>query len=245
MPSTTARRGVVAAVAAAGLGAALLAPSAVAKGQPANKAAVAASTVEYVAMSDDVPVEEVLLQGTIKTSRRDALISLNLECSIVDRLTTTVGGQPPAGDGEDPASDSAEAAASGALEVWVEVTGGGLDGAYVPVSFAPLATATKDDSTVTFCQRDRRQLLELTDAEQEPDGIDELTLETAQVTMSTHGFDWLATGLQPGETYTFVVKGALDADATGDAEAEAKVAKRLLTIETIKTLNGFEVPELD
>lgn len=101
--------------------------------QPADKVAVAGSTLQ---VSQPGEVVE-LLRGTIRSSSpTDLVLQLSLECSIVTKVATV---------GND------ESEAFGRVEVWIE-----LDG-------KPVGVVSGDDGRVVFCDRAHRQTTSLFD----------------------------------------------------------------------------------
>lgn len=134
--------------------------------EPANKVAVAGSTIEVIG-EEEGPVS--IMQETMRVaSPTDLGLLVQLECSLVTDVKTV---------GDDDQSAEAQ------FDVWVTVDG-------TPV---PVATGDENEGRVTFCNRRYQRIVSgLNNATDTDDSDDDLTIETFLSTKSTHGFNWIA-----------------------------------------------------
>lgn len=193
---------------------------AVATHQPADKVAVAGSSIEVMS-PQSAPVK--LLEGTMKTSSpTDLIIEVTAECALWT-ATETVG------------NDSSEAFA----QVKIYVT---LDGKVIPVNGTeasdlatsrglPVADAKADVGRVVFCNRAQRAVTSQFDDE---DATTRLYLRTR----SANAFNWITlnVGSSP-RPHKIEVWGVLDTVLEGGLEAKAAVGKRTLVVFPAKLSN--------
>lgn len=143
-------------------------PAAEATHQPADKMAVAGSTLEVLSKpllggEDTTTVE--LLTGTMKTSSpTDLILSVTLECALWTDITT-VG------------NDESESVAR--VLVWVEIDG------------VPVGVSGEDDGKVVFCDRAyKRSTMDFDD--------EDARIESYLRTRSAHAFNWVDLNLGSG-----------------------------------------------
>lgn len=183
--------------------------------EPADKVAVAASTVTVVGPIQVAPgstsAPETLLSASLKTSKPTDLIhQVTLECTLQTDVKTV-------GD--------ADSTAFAQLKVWVEVDG-------IPVAVA--GTDTLANAEVIFCDREFR----LKTSDFQP--IVTPTIEAFLKTRSAHGFNWIDLNLGSG-THTIDVKAVLTALVAGNGKAQALVGKRTLVVEPTKLANDVTI----
>lgn len=190
--------------------------------QPADKVAVASSTMEkmttpVVEGAESVEVdlfgsdEDPILMKT--ASPTDLVFSVNAECALTTDVTTQITGQ---------GTDESEAVAS--MKVWVEV-----DGERVGV------TGADEDGEVVFCNRAFRNRFTQTD-----DDEDNHTFEQFLRTRATHSFEWIKLNMG-SDVHEIVVKAQLESNVTGVGTAQALVGKRTLVITPGKYANDVEI----
>ncbi len=199
--------------------AAYTAQSSQAHHEPANKVAVAGSTVEVIG-KDEPPVS--IMQETMRVaSPTDLGILVQLECSLVTNVKTV---------GDDDQTAMAQ------FDVWVT-----LDGEEVPVAATVPQGAGADDGHVTFSNREyRRKVSGLANNPNTDLSDDDLTIETFLSTKSTHGFNWIALD-SGGEYYDKNNDNILDIQVWADytetesdaakVDAEAIIGKRTLIVQ--------------
>lgn len=194
--------------------------------RPADKLAVAGSTVEFLHASSGggaadglldagltdalgEPTSEVvsLLSGTLRTSSpTDLLVRVSAECALWTNVTTV-------GD------DDQEAVAT--VTLWVE-----LDGAPIGVSSDDTGA---DAGRVVFCNRAYHVVT--TDWDDE-----NASLAQYLRTRSANAFEWMTLNVGNG-VHTLVVKAELATQVSEAGEAAAAVGKRTLVVEPVKLAN--------
>ncbi|HLE97640.1 MAG TPA: hypothetical protein VI997_09750 [Candidatus Thermoplasmatota archaeon] len=180
---------------------------------PANKVAVAASTLDVLnaplGAEGSSSTVETLLSGSMKTSSpTDLLLRVSLECTIWTNVTT-VG------------NDDSRSAAT--VSVWIEI-----DGTPVGVNAAD-GTGGK----VVFCDRSYQRVTSLFDDE-------DATIQTFLRTRSAHSFEWISLNTGSGE-HDIVVKAQLDVQVAGTGGVQAVVGKRTLVAEPTRLANDVTV----
>lgn len=188
---------------------------------PADKVVAAGSTV----MTSAPGVNVTILTATLRTSKpTDLILNVNMECSILTRLTTGPG-----------SSDSATA--TGDIRAWVEI-----DGQTVPINSMssppqnPPPPGNPFVDGVTFCNRTYSR--SVTDTETLPDGTD--TESDFIDTKSANSFTWLRLNMGSG-IHSIVVKANLTAGTVNDASARAFIGNRSLIVEPAKLANDATI----
>jgi len=217
---------------------------------PADKVVAAGSTVQRVPANE--PGKTFLMGATMKTSKpTDLILMVTAECSIITDVTT----------GPDTTADTTSAQeAEGRIRMWVEI-----DGKQVPINSMsnppqdPAAQpAGEEKDKVTFCNRVHRQ--ELTDGENDDDGIDKM--RTYLKTKDANAFNWLrlnlGSGLHTIQVYadlcvrTTVTTAGVQCDkttptlptaGTGGAAAEGFVGNRSIIVVPSKLANDATILE--
>ena len=192
--------------------------------EPANKTAVAGSTI--VRIAEEAEAQPILQETMRVASPTDLMLQVQLECSLITNVKTV---------GDD--DQHAEAK----FDVWVTI-----DGVRVPVSAAAPANNeagnTGDEGTVTFCNRRYQRIVSNLEEGNPPvddDSDDDLTIETFLSTKSTHGFNWIA--LNTGrDGYDVDGNNILDikvwadyteSESSPEQKAEAVIGNRTLIVE--------------
>jgi hypothetical protein len=197
-------------------------------GTPANKAVAAGSKAEVIAPNTNKPI----MSATFKTSKpTDLLIGVSLECAILTDVVINGGPDVP----------TETASAEGTVRVWAE-----LDGKIVPIEDVsappqdPAQSGTGDETDkVTFC--DRLHQRTITDAEEDPDGIDKS--RDYQRSKSANAFNWVRLNAGSG-MHTLVIKADLTTTAVGEgSKAEAIIGNRTLVVEPTKLANSAVIAE--
>ena len=171
---------------------------------PANKVAVAGSTIEILTTpitEGSTSQEALLLEATIRASQGiDLILQLTYECA----LWTDVGVI---------GNDQSEAVAT--VKSWVEI-----DGVAVPV------TPDTEVSTVTLCNRAYGlQVLNADDEDQQ--------IQQYLSTKASNAFNWAAVDLSEG-LHDISVFGLLEAQVTGLGTAQAGIGSRTLIVEPVQ-----------
>ena len=210
--------------------------------QPADKVVAAGNKIEVFAPGNDV----TLLTATLKTAKpTDLMLHVSAECSILTKLQTTGGDNPPVTTETD--------TASGDVRVWIEILDeGSTTPRIVPINAAsspPQEGSTPNSGdqlsdSATFCNRTYSRTV--TDNEEDDDGIDG---ERDYIrTKSANAFNWLLLNAGSG-LHTISVKADLTASpagtaanctedsTTGDTCARAFVGNRTLIVEPAKLAN--------
>lgn len=187
---------------------------------PANKTAVAGSTVDVIGEAEG-PVS--IMQEQLRVSSpADLKLYVQLECSLVTDVKTV---------GDDDQSAEAQ------FDVWVTI-----DNKPVPVAATVPTGEGADDGRVTFCNRRyQRVVSNLNNGAADDDSDDDLTIETFFSTKSTHGFNWIALNVgrdgydANGDNILDIQVWADYTEAeTSKATASAVIGKRTLIIEPDK-----------
>lgn len=177
--------------------------------QPANKAGIAASSLEVMSVpvvEGSTSEEVTLLATSLKTpGPGDLALQVTAECALWTDVTV-VG------------NDESQAIAT--VRVWIE-----KDGVALPVS----ADDTADVGRVVFCNRDYRVVT--TQFEDE-----DATIEQFLRTRQANAFTWFDIDAGSG-THEYVVKAQLEAEVTGTGFAKAAVGKRTFLAEPVHLAN--------
>lgn len=191
-------------------------PAAIATHQPANKMAVAASSLEKMSaplVDGESSVVHDLLSGTMKTSRpTDLVLTLTAECALFTDITAT---------------EDTDSEAVAKVTVWVE-----MDGAPVAVS-GDEDPASPDLGRVVFCNRAHGMTITNLDD-------DDAEFQNYLRTRAANAFQWVVLDAGSG-LHAFVVKAQLDVQVTGVGDAEAFVGKRTLTVQPEKLANDAAI----
>lgn len=178
---------------------------------PANKVAVAGSTLEIMTAdltSGTASQVETLLTGSIKTSTRvDLVFQVTAECALWTN-TKNVGD-----------SDS-EAVAQ--VKIWVLV-----DGKTVGVNGAD---SGPEAGRVVFCDRAFRNVMSGFSEDNDDDDDSTETIELFQRTRSANAFNWIKLNLGRG-AHSITVVGQLDTAVNGVGMAKAAIGRRTLVVE--------------
>jgi hypothetical protein len=178
-------------------------------GGPADKAAVAASSVEVLAPAE----KQLLLEETMRVSTpSDLILQLTAECAITTELTT-VG------------NDASEA--GGNVRLWVEIEG-------VPVT----VSAEGGDGKVTFCHRSSRRETSMFDDEDATIKTFESARQANAFNWFAFNVGTDAVYDKNGDNIIDIkVYGQLVTNATSNASAMAAVGQRSLIIEPTHAAN--------
>jgi hypothetical protein len=181
--------------------------------RPANKMAVAGSSIEILSIElgegEHSEVVE-LLRGTMKASNpTDLVIAVTAECALWTDVTT-VG------------NDESEASAS--VKVWVED-----NGAPVPVS----SDDELETGKVVFCNRAYKQVTTLFDDE-------DATIEHFLRDRHADGFNWITLDVGHG-LHEYVVKAQIDLNVEGTGMAKAAIGKRTLVVSPERLANDATI----
>lgn len=189
----------------------ILANDAAATHQPADKMAVAGSTVEILrdeSLLGTEPTVATILSGTMRTSSTtDLVLSVTLECALWTTVAT-VGNE--------------ESEARATIKVWIEIDG-------EPVVVSGNESGAEDAGKVVFCDRTHRQ--SVTDLDDEDARIEQFLR-----TRTANAFNWISLNLGSG-THVIEVKAELDTAASEAGLTAAAIGKRTLVAEPTKLAN--------
>lgn len=190
--------------------------------QPADKVAVAGSTVEFLGGDtalDGADAEANVLSGTLRASSpTDLIISVTAECALWTTVAT-VGGD-----------DESIAEARVTLTALLDGT--------------PVGVIGPDNGAVVFCDRVHRASV----SDLDEDG-DDARFEHYQATRSANAFNWIALNVGNG-IHAIDVLATLETSlsnpddflaATEDPLVQAGVGKRTLVVEPTKLANDVTV----
>lgn len=182
---------------------------------PANKMAVAGSTLEVLrdeSLLNTEPTTATILSGVMKASSpTDLVLQVTLECALWTTVAT-VG------------NEASEARAT--IKVWVEIDG-------APVAVSGSEADADDAGKVVFCDRTHRQTV--TDLDD-----DDARIEQFLKTRTANAFNWVALNVGNG-VHTIEVIAELDTVADDAGQTMAAVGKRTLVAEPTKLANDVEI----
>ncbi len=182
--------------------------------KPADKMAVAGSTLEVMTsgVSDGEESKTVeILSGTMKTSGpADLIIEVTAECALWTDVTT-VG------------NDMQHALAQ--VEVWVEIDD-------EPLAISGDDTG-EDQGKVVFCNRDYKvQTLQFDD--------EDATIERYLRSRHANAFQWTAIDVGSGD-HELAVMAQLEGQASETGFAKAAIGKRSMTADSVKLANDVSL----
>lgn len=182
---------------------------------PANKIAVASSTLEVMSSGITAGSESstvTLMTASLRTSvPTDLLFRVTAECALWTDVTN-VG------------NSSSQSIAT--VKVWIEV-----DGSRVPVSSGD---AGEERGKVVFCNRDFRTVIADLDDE-------DATFQYFLRTRAANAFEWIKLNVGRG-AHAIVVKAQLDVEVPqGTGMAKAAVGKRTLVVQPEKLANDVSI----